>query len=62
MNLYVGSKYVVDAFVESDILKKGDIVTCIARDPVFNIYGEFMDQYGFTHKLFLYELLEEVVE
>ena len=62
MNLYVGSKYVVDAFVESDLLKEGDIVTCIAVDPVFNIYGEFIDQYGFTHRLFLYDLLEEVVE
>lgn len=62
MNLYVGSKYVVDAFVGNDILKEGDIVTCIAVDPVFNIYGAFIDQHGFTHKLFLYDLLEEVVE
>lgn len=62
MNLYVGSKYVVDAFVESDLLKEGDIVTCIAVDPVFNIYGSFMDQHGFIHNLFIYDLLEEVVE
>lgn len=62
MNLHKGSKYVVDLFIENDLLKKGDIVTCIAVDPIFNIYGEFMDQHGFTHRLFIYDLLEEVVE
>ena len=59
MSLKKNTKYKVTEYLENDILKEGDIVTCIAVDPIFHIYGEFLDQYGFTHRLFIYDLEEE---
>jgi len=59
MSLREGGRYVIDAYLEHDVLKEGDIVTCIAVDPIFNIHGEFVDQRGITHRLFSYDLLEE---